>query len=95
MYYIRPAENYGSLRKHQKAIIEYINDTYGEWVASRDALENFILKDVQAQAQRMAEASPRCKPVVVGLHDSEWNEHLRLTVDHFAITCKRVKKILE
>lgn len=94
-YYIRPAENYASQRKLAKEIIKYINDIYGECVAWRDALEGSILKDIQAQAQRLAEASPRSKPVIVELHNSRWDEDLRLTVDHFTIVCKHVKKVFE
>ena len=94
-YYIRPGENYASQRKLAKEIIKYVNDTYGECVASRESLENSIMKDIQAQAQRIAEASPRSKPVMVELYNSKWDDDLRLTVDHFAIICQRVKKILE
>jgi hypothetical protein len=94
-YYIRPAENYASQRKLAKEIIKYVNDTYGECVAWRDALEGEIVKDIQAQAQRLAEASPRSKPVMVELHGCKWDEDLRLTVEHFSIICKHVKKVFE
>lgn len=94
-YYIRIAENYASKRKLTKEVINYVNDTYGECVAWRDALENSILKDIQAQAQRLAEASPRSKPVMVELHNRKWNDDLILSVDQFDIICKHVKKIFE